>query len=219
MSSAVSSRAPSPSPSLMSIIYPGLRPASGRDSLQTTPLNTPLLSGRTVYSPATFQPIPQSSSSQSISTSDTTATTSTLVTVTAKSTATQDPPDPAPSTEQAVSKTTTSANPTPVHNTHPDFSSHQRSRSNEIDYHTTASRPLSAFRTPSDSTTQRPSSVDTASLNTDRGPSGGIRIRLGSADSKWLQETTNIISDYFGSSERIEHYLTSDDPLLRVTDC
>ena len=73
MSSAVSSRAPSPSPSLMSIMYPGLKPISGRVSIPGTPLSTPLLarpinggSGRGNVGGALFQPI-RSVSNSSIS--------------------------------------------------------------------------------------------------------------------------------------------------------
>lgn len=43
LSSALSSRAPSPSPSLMSIMYPAVRPPGGRGSIPASPLSTPLL--------------------------------------------------------------------------------------------------------------------------------------------------------------------------------
>ncbi len=42
-SSAISSRAPSPSPSLMSILYPGLKQQGGRSSIPASPLATPVL--------------------------------------------------------------------------------------------------------------------------------------------------------------------------------
>lgn len=54
VSSTFSSRAPSPSPSLMSIMYPGVRPPSGKNSIPASPLSTPLL--RSKPPPPPLQP-------------------------------------------------------------------------------------------------------------------------------------------------------------------
>ena len=76
VSSAVSSRAPSPSPSLMSIVFPGFRPNGGRMSHPGTPINTPSIgrsanNGSTISSIAAnvFQPIHVSNSSLSVGSS------------------------------------------------------------------------------------------------------------------------------------------------------
>ena len=319
LSSAVSSRAPSPSPSLMSIIYPGLKPVSGRDSLQGTPLNTPLL-GRPLYGVGKalgnlFQPIrvPHSNSNTSITSSDPngaigpanlTSNTTTAASVSKQTT--RDETVPITNNQQPVggsdvdtrsdkqresgeedqnSTAKSSASPlvpteleeehgetvsqktTPVHQKEPlmETSTHQRSRSNEIDYMSadafnSRSKVTSAFRTPSDSGF-RPLSVDSArgsltsgtlslrsrpssyssvrrtssSSTASRGSEVTLtsednaqRSRLGSLGSResestsanWFKELdSSFISDYFGSSEQIEQYLRSDEPLLKITDC
>lgn len=76
VSSAVSSRAPSPSPSLMSIVFPGLRLNGGRASHPGTPINTPSIGRSTNNASATssiaanvFQPIHVSNSSLSVGSS------------------------------------------------------------------------------------------------------------------------------------------------------
>lgn len=317
LSSAVSSRAPSPSPSLMSIIYPGLKPVNGHDSLQGTPLNTPLL-GRPLYGVGgalgnTFQPIrvPHSNSNASLSSSDpngiippvlgsntpTSASVSKQVTkdketVSDKQQTVGDidvetrSDQPRESGDEDQNSTTESSIPplvpsqlkekqrqvvsresTPVHKKEQliETSTHQRSRSNEIDYmsadaYSYRSKGTSAFRTPSDSGF-RPLSVDSArssltsgvlssksrpssyssvrrtssSSTTSRGSEVTLtsedsvqRSRIGSLGSRetestsanWFKELdSSIISDYFGSSEQIEHYLRSDEPLLKITDC
>ncbi|XP_064402995.1 BTB/POZ domain-containing protein KCTD3-like isoform X2 [Halichondria panicea] len=236
MSSAVSSRAPSPSPSLMSIIYPGFKPPTGRDSLPCTPQ----LGQRTLHtshSSNLFQPIHTSNSSNSIGATEASTPQSTLVTVTAKKSPTPTPdvieqPDLNETEEQIEGEATDVVSPpsnhsSPVHTTPPpqESSSHQRSRSNEIDYGLSSrSRGISAFRSPSDSTTFRPLSVDSVALP----PTGSIpptaageqRVRLGSAGSTWLKDES--ISTFFGPSGTIEQFLHSDEPLLNVlnvTDC
>ncbi len=83
LSSALSSRAPSPSPSLMSIMYPAIRPPGGRGSIPASPLSTPLLSAerwRSTHSAAAqhhpahlFQPIGMSQFSSSASLDETVA--------------------------------------------------------------------------------------------------------------------------------------------------
>ena len=78
VSSTFSSRAPSPSPSLMSIMYPGIKPPNGRGSIPASPLSTPSLCVGRSKIPANvtghtlgnvFQPIevPHSNSTSSFS--------------------------------------------------------------------------------------------------------------------------------------------------------
>lgn len=232
MSSAVSSRAPSPSPSLMSIIYPGIKPLSGRESLPATPLL-----GRTLHSSPsanTFQPIHSSNTNNSFGAPETSGVQqSHLVTVAVKKSPSRDvqQPDYNPSEKQAEEETSGITNPlsnnssSPVHTMLPtvEGSSHQRSRSNEIDY-VLSSRPLaiSAFRTPSDSF--RPLSAESTPLTLPTGPamrtsSSEERIRPKStACLKELEADSTIISEYFGTSEAIEQYLQSDKSLLKVAD-
>ena len=76
MSSAVSSRAPSPSPSLMSIMFPGFRPSGRRVSHSGTPINTPSIGRNNNNGGVTpsvtanvFQPIHASNSNHSIGSS------------------------------------------------------------------------------------------------------------------------------------------------------
>lgn len=238
MSSAVSSRAPSPSPSLMSIIYPGFKPPTGRDSLPCTPQ---LGGQRTIHSSPSsnlFQPIRTSNSSNSIGATEANTPQSTLVTVRAKKSPTPSPDvvelelDLNQTEEQVEGEnddivTPPSSHSSPLHTTPPpqESSSHQRSRSNEIDYGLSSrSRGISAFRTPSDSITFRPLSVDSVPLppagSIPPTASGGPRVRLGSAGSTWLKDES--ISTFFGPSGTIEQFLHSDEPLLNVhtvTDC
>ena len=201
MSSAVSSRAPSPSPSLMSIIYPGLKPVSGRDSHTGTPLSTPQL-GRTLHtSPSTnmFQPIHTSHSNNSLSTAEAVAPQSSLATVSARRPSPEVPePDQQQEKQEAGRETsevstarTISNHSSPVHNTPPtvESSTHQRSRSNEIDY--ILSSRSSAFRSPSDASSFRPLSVDSTPFpkatpkdSVSNTSTEGERSRLGSTGER-----------------------------------
>ena len=78
VSSAISSRAPSPSPSLMSILYPSLKQQGGRSSIPASPLSTPLLNpaaaggsgsnGSSAHSKPPTTLLPSSASSQTLTT-------------------------------------------------------------------------------------------------------------------------------------------------------
>ncbi len=235
MSSTVSSRAPSPSPSLMSIIYPGLKPIPGIDSIPSTPQ----LGHRTLHtSPSAnlFQPIPTSSSSQSLGVTENSAAPqqSTLVTVAARQPLNPQRTNKAPSQEDVcrseveadvtVVDSALSSHSSPVHSppTRQDASIHQRSRSNEIDYGL-SSRPKAspAFSNFPDPAPFRPLSVDSAplpvALITHPAATSEERVQLGSAGSTWLKDES--ISNFFGESENIEQYLKSEEPLHIVTDC
>lgn len=308
MSSAISSRAPSPSPSLMSILYPGLKPVSGLESLSSTPLNTPKLgrhlSGLDIAGSNLFQPIrmPHSNSNSSMNVADQGDAVDHLVVAvpTLSSLATGDtpthdtptqhaPPRAEPHTEGdsivqreensvinvlAVSATAShslqdcleteqrkvlSREHTPVSQKEPlvENSTHQRSRSNEMDYmsvYTSRYKPVSAFRTTSDSTF-RPLSVDSSAVCPLNGKPSACQASDDSAvtrsassvapgcseltiraeetgnnsppvereseceSSPWLKELdSSIISEFFGSSERMEHYLRADEHLLKLND-
>ena len=230
MSSAVSSRAPSPSPSLMSIIYPDIKPIVGRDSIPSTPQ----LGQRTLHtshSANLFQPIPSSNSSQSIGVTENSVPQSTLVTVAAKQPL-DSPPIAVPeenvseSEEKVEAGVVLSSRSSPMHSppAHQDLSVHQRSRSNEIDYVLSYDPKVSAFNTLPDPTSFRPLSVNSTPLPpvtaTPPVNTSTERVRLGSAGSAWLKDES--ISNFFGQSETIEQYLNSEEPLLKVntvTDC
>ena len=195
MSSAVSSRAPSPSPSLMSIMFPGFRPSGRRVSHSGTPINTPCLGRSTnnggVTSSVTanvFQPIHVSNSNHSIG-SSTVQNPSVVVEDLEDGEANETPSqDTSCHTQPDCIRETNNSGPpvrgagdshslprpqkkkSSVHHEGGDVT-HQRSRSNEIDYSvfepssstSTLRSGSSAFKSPPGNARKfRPVSVDSA---------------------------------------------------------
>ena len=228
MSSAVSSRAPSPSPSLMSIIYPGLKPVSGRDSHSGTPLSTPQLGRMLHTSPSAnmFQPIHTSHSNNSLIAPEAVVPPSSLATVSTKKHSPEvSEPDHQQEKQEAGRKTsevettrTISSHSSPVHNTPPtvESSTHQRSRSNEIEY--ILSSRSSAFRSPSDASSFRPLSVDSTPFpkatpkdSISSTSTEGERSRLGSTGERSRLGSTDERSRLGSAGERSHQESTGDN--------
>lgn len=153
VSSTFSSRAPSPSPSLMSIMYPSIRPpvAGGRGSITASPLSTPLLS---VGRPRTqaesgshrlsnlFRPISLSRSGSSTSLGEGVASKESVEVATSRGEVLEERTTPLVQEEEAeeaglsAERQEGEANPGEVLRCRVDAegSVHQRSRSNEMDY-------------------------------------------------------------------------------------